>query len=627
VELGKQVLHVELPKDIQTRRRGQFSTGDLIRVKRNTSLRRQTTSLASVAAGRHLSVHRVHDDGKWVEASVISGGNVVSGWLSVDEVEFVAAESDLSPSLGNLSWNQFASAGALAQKAKQFDDGLMAAVQQAAQSGHGQSIGKVVLLENLARRLGTDPAGNIILAAGKLGQVPVSIPPANKPGVDALISQFLAEPARSKPIGFYTWNNELSAIFQQDRMLQSDLTEPPGKNALVIARALQADTTSRKAYEGYLELQSRLTNPLVAADLRPVLADLDSGKTPSIPKGARFFPPSYSHEVDLLKRLFPDGIIPPDFPLMDTLVERVKTGALDLTPRFDSGWYDQQLWSLEPFVRPHHMPEGRRWTANDEYHKHLVELFKGVWALARETHIKDLELAPASAAAPFDRPEPKIRINVDPQLSAEPVATSYLRRAMSYRFVRTVLAEHFGEASLKQLYRQTATGPVAMNLDDELRQVEGLFLGAYVTTTRQLGMVEQNTDTAGSGAGADADSQAFLNWSANLHRDPDLSTDIRMMVPLYYDPQLKKTKVWAFLGWTTKQIYVSFEVTPGVVVVDAAGNPVPERRLEISYSSAGHSIATPVFQELFVSKLMNRDEFRKHCDAYGSRTAILKNLD
>jgi len=628
VDLSRQILHLELPKAEEWRQKGQFSAGDLIRVKRDSSLRRLTTVLASVRAGRQLTVHRVHDDGKWVEAGVVADGNLVRGWLAVDDVEFIAAESSLQPSLKQASGDEFAPAGTLAHKAKQFDDGLMATIQQAAQDGHGKFVGKGAFLERLAHNLSGEQSGKVILAACVLGKIPAQIPAASKREIDTLVTQFLADPVRSKPIAFYTWNPKLSALFQQDRMLQSDLTEIPGTNALVIARALHGDPAGRQAYEAYLTLQSRLTNPQVAADLRPLLAALDEGNAPKVSKGTRFFPPSYSHETDLLKRMFPDGVVPANFQLMEELVSRVKSGTLDLAPRPNSGWYDRQIWSLEPYVRPHQMPEGSRWTANDEYHEHLTKLFKGVWALARETHIKDLELiAVASEEANFDQPKPKIKVRVEPQLSAEPVATSYFRRGLGYRFVRNLLSELFGDESLKQLHRLTAAGPVAMNLDEELRQMEALFLGASTTVTRQLGLVEKNEDQSGSVAASDAGAETYLNWAANLHRDADLGADTRMMVPVYYDQTQKKTKVWAFLGWTTQRVYVSFEESPEVSVRDKTDNPVAPERLDISFGATSYTIATPVFQELFVSKLLNRDEFRKHCDAYGSMAAILKNLE
>lgn len=628
LDLERQVLQLYLPKEVDWRQKGQFSVGDLIQVKQNSSLRRQTTTLATVRAGQQLTVSTVHADGKWLEAGVVAGGQLVRGWLPVADVEFLASESVLQPALKPSTWDEFTSAAVLAQKAKQFDDGLMAAVQLAAQSGHGQFVGKATFLKQFANRLADDKSGNVLMAACLLGKVPAQISPANRQAVDLIVADFLSTEYRSKPIGFYTWNDQLSSVFQQDRMLQTDLTLDKSIDVVAIAKAFQGDAAGRKAYEGWLDLQAKLTNPQVNPDLRPLLSALDAGQTPDVQPGTRIFPPSYSQEIDLLKRMFPDGMVPADFQVMEELIKRIKAGKLDLTPRPDSGWYDRQLWSLEPYVRPHQMPEGGRWSANDEYHEHLTKLFKGMWALARETHIKDLEVfPPAPAAERGPEPEPKIQVTVQAQLSAEPVATSYYRRAVGYRFVRELLTEQFGDGALKQLHRLTAAGPVATNLDDELRQMEALFHGAAVTVSRQLGLAEQRDANVGSGAGSEADAQAFLAWGVNLHRDPDLTTDARMMVPLYFDREQKKTKVWAFLGWTTQRVSVYFNKTPAITVTDKAGKAIDPKRLEVNYAGNSYEIATPVFQELFVSKLLNRNEFRKHCDAYGSTAAIVKNLE
>ncbi len=167
------------------------------------------------------------------------------------------------------------SGSVLAQKVKQFDDGLYAAVDLAAEAGAGRFRGKSSLLRVLARALssgaheGNGNALSVILAACRLGQLPVTISPELKPAVDLAIKNFLADEIRSKPIGFYTWSSALRAIFQQDRMLASELEGAAGIGRL--ARALHADPAARSAYEGYLSLVSGLTNPLVGHDLRGAL--------------------------------------------------------------------------------------------------------------------------------------------------------------------------------------------------------------------------------------------------------------------------------------------------------------------------------------------------------------------
>jgi hypothetical protein len=98
----------------------------------------------------------------------------------------------------------FVSASMLAVKAKLFDDGLYAAAEIAAQSG------KATLLRALI-----DVAPRI-RAAAWLGGLDTPLSPEAR----RLTNAFLADDLASKPLGFYTWSDQLSRIFQQDRLLQ-----------------------------------------------------------------------------------------------------------------------------------------------------------------------------------------------------------------------------------------------------------------------------------------------------------------------------------------------------------------------------------------------------------------------
>src|SRR5207253_6708622 len=128
---------------------------------------------------------------------------------------------------------------------------------------------------------------------------------------------------------------------------------------------------------------------------------------------------------------------PDDFELAKELVAQVQAGKINLKPKQNSGWYDYQTWSLEPLILPDTTPEAKHLEFGEEYRGLLVELFKGVLALTRETHIKQLENPPEASAAP--PPKEKIKLFIAPEVSVEPLATAYLRRAIAYQFVRQVL--------------------------------------------------------------------------------------------------------------------------------------------------------------------------------------------
>ncbi len=310
-------------------------------------------------------------------------------------------EAPISPTL--VSGPEFVSASVLAQKAKQFDDGLYAAVELAAQNGAGAFAGKFSMLSALARAIATHPvertgdADLVLLAACKLGNLHADIPQQFEPAVRSAVSEFLADELRSKPIGFYTWSDQLSSIFRQDRMLQTELKGEAGIAAL--ARAIHGDKKVRATYEGYLTLVSRLTNQLAGRSLGGPLHTLDSGGSDFPSNGLAFFPASRAHETDLVKKLYMDRPIPDDFSLVEEMVKRIRSKTIDLTPTTASGWYDYQTWSLETLVAPERAAEAGRLKLEEAYRKQLEEVFKGILALTRETHVKQLEI-PAPAREP-----------------------------------------------------------------------------------------------------------------------------------------------------------------------------------------------------------------------------------
>jgi hypothetical protein len=528
----------------------------------------------------------------------------------------------ISPTIRNLR-SGILSASILAQKAKQFDDGLYAAVDLAAQNGCGGFPGKLPLLKSIAgsQTAGDiDTASEVVLAAARLGGLEFDLAGRADRAVLKRIRGFLDNPLRSKPIGFYTWSEELQRIFQQDRMLQSPIQDPPGVERL--AGLLHADRTSREIYEGYLTLISRLTNPFPSEypTLACCLTALDQGSVRVPHDTLYFFPPSRAHETELVKRLYGHRPIPRGFNLAEELVKRIRSGKIALEPTDSSGWYDYQTWSLEPLVIPGQMPEAKHLRLESRYREQLVELFKGILTLTRETHIKQLEI-PRVGSAP-----PRPTVKIFPKLSAEPLATHYLRRALSYRFVRQVITDTFGPEALVDMHRMTAGGPVANDLATELAEIEALFLGAYVLVSRELGMEPDLAVIGTTDREIDSDARAFQKWAAELGTDPDIGVDSRAMIPVFYDIQRRKTKVWLFLGWAERPVTISFATPPEAKVFDSDGNPVPGDSIEIEFESTRPRLTYPVTAEIYVTEILNREEFRRLCDEHRTRSAILAAL-
>jgi hypothetical protein len=539
--------------------------------------------------------------------------------LSVPEDRGHTSEDALAPTLQKLPnqmWTifPFVSASVLALKAKQFDDGLYAAVELAAQQGLGRFQGKERLLSKLLRSIletGSGPA-SLLAASATLGRWPAEVPHGVAEDAQEEVSAFLADGWRSKPLGFYTWSDDLWTIFQQDRLLQKELRRD---EAEALAAVLAADGDLGTQYDRYLMLISRLTNPLAYPDLR----DAMRGR----PDGTRIFPPSMSHETELAKRLYGNSPIPDGFNLADTMIAEIRAGRLDLTPRDESGWYDHQTWSLEPFVVPERMPEAARLHLDESYRKVLLETFKGIIALTRETHVKQLEVPMAGMAGGWDR---QTTLYIEPTLSAEPLPTYYIRRARAYRFVRRVLEDAFGEEALESMHRITADGPVRESLDRELGTMGGLFYGAYATVSAELGLtpgplVEGASD--GPPPAVHGAIDRFREWSRALDLDSDLGRDARMMVPLFFDVERGKVKVWVFLGWTSRQLDVSFATPPRLIEVRKGSKAV---NVKTELTERSYQLIYPVTAEVYVDRPYDRDEFRRFCDLHRTRSAILAAL-
>src|SRR5215472_4595853 len=253
-------------------------------------------------------------------------------------------------------------------------------------------------------------------------------------------------------------------------MLQSEVQ---GLRAIdEVACALRDCGSTYAIYADYLTLVARLTNPLAGSDLRDWSDPTSDDTSPR-----SFFPPSRAYETDLAKQLYENTPIPEGFSLVQEMVQRIRDGRLRLKPTEKSGWYDYQTWALEPLVLPEKMPEATKLEFSEEYREHLVELFKGIIALTRETHVKQLELVVAGAAiskAPSGKD-----IYVCPRLTLEPLAAYYGRRAIAYQFIWELLADSFGPEGINKIRRMTPFGPVQLPLEEELGQMIALFRGAH----------------------------------------------------------------------------------------------------------------------------------------------------
>lgn len=533
-------------------------------------------------------------------------------------------EAELYPTIQSVArGGDFVSASILVAKAKQFDDGLYAAVEYLCQDGTEKFMGKRELLQRVAQALGElkkvegmegkplRDCQSFIHAAAHLGGHKIADTQEVQSPAKELISKFLSSPLKSKPIGFYTWTEELGKIFQQDRLLQEKL-DPEKIGPL--AQGLSYDENVKKAYPMYLSLVQKLTNPFP-----PEYGDLTQAL--NTPKGKQysFFPPSRSVETELVKKLYGGSPIPEGFNLLEALVKKIQRREIDLIPKEESGWYDYQLYALEPLVNPELMPEAKRLYLGDGYKKELIDLFKASIALTRESHIKQLEIPKAEAGPSDSIPT----IEIYPELSLEPVASYYLRRAKAYRFLQDLLGATFGRDALKNIRRLTSSGRVDKSLAEELLEMESLFYGAFQIVAEEIGMDISAQLPKRSKQAIEADKKMIREWIRTFQEDPDVGRDNRMMVPVFYGAMREKIKVWVVLGYSAKPLSIRFKQEPKATIMDAAGKNV---RARLDYRGIQKNLIYPVSSEGYVKRLLNRDEFRALCDEYKTPSAIIKAL-
>ncbi len=530
-----------------------------------------------------------------------------------------ALDGPLAALLTGTRTQGFVSASVLGFKAKLFDDGLIAAIELAAQRGCGRHPAKSDLIASVGRVLaGFDPADagdlqGVVLGAARLGGGAVAAPPAVEGHVTEAVDRFLADERRSRPLGVFTWSDELAAIFRQDRMLQTDLAEFRGLDRL--AGALMEDAALRSAYAAQRRFAERMTNPRALADLRDVIGDTANAGSRRT-RGVAFFPPATSHEAEIVRELFSGVSVPEGFSMFEEMLQRIRDGRLDLRPTPDSGWYDHQVWALETLAAPERARESALVEWQEGYRRHLAELFQVLLAATRETHVKELEVPLAGLMV-----SPLEQVRITPRLTLEPLATFYLRRALAYRFVRSVLEEAFGPDALDRIHRARPDGPAGIPLSIELEEMDQLFTGAHVQACRELGLAPEAD--AGDAAATSIALRRFREWSARNAADPDLDGDLRAMVPIFYDRERGQSKVWAILGWASRPIEISFVQSPPAQFTAADGAAETPR---IEWKEQRVQVAYPVAVELFVDRLLDRDEFRALCDEEQTFRGILTRL-
>ncbi|MCC7510917.1 MAG: hypothetical protein IT464_16285 [Planctomycetes bacterium] len=511
-------------------------------------------------------------------------------------------------------------------KAKQFDDGLYAAIDTwAVQNDEGG----VRDVEKLVRQVLTElnPGGEPYawlwgsLEAGGLASPDEHT--RRPPLAEKYVAAFLANESASTPVGFYVWNENLQRVFRFLRYLQQPI--PSRQLADAIARVVGADPEWRSQYQRMLELYAGMTNPFVALNLLALADAANVGKSlDEIAKAAgvrratvHFLPYSDNRETALFERLYPTGA-PAHADLMRDFIRAIRGGTLELTPREGAGWYEYQIYALETFLLPERGTEHAKLLLTKQYKLRMLEAFKAMVTKTRETHIRQSDLAVGSAAAPPAE-------GLAPRLRCEPNPTYYLRIARSYAFVQKLLLSQVQDLNAIRGARES--GPRGLPLGDELEHMRMLFYGLHLVSCEDIGMAAQTLP-------GEIDQPDYLRvlaskWLEQWESDVDLAADTRVAVPVYVMPG-EYTRFWCTVGVRAMKLTASYAKAPTWRPMAADGAPAAEwTAMESWRMQAGNWILLgDEFAEVERQGdlPLTRKELRDICNHHGSKQAIIEAL-
>jgi hypothetical protein len=452
----------------------------------------------------------------------------------------------------------------LAQKAKSVSDGVLATLERFSTEGDERSMGISAFLEKVEARIGREgPAGAYLSLAREL----------DGPGTPERAREFLSDPILSKPIGFYTWSESLERVFRRDRFLQQELTESAAGS---LSEVLAKDDLLGTTYAQHLARIARLTNSL---------SDTKSSLIPRV-ECAREHKP-FRRTADRSEVLFPPSkTIENDFESVAEFFSKVRAGACDLTPLPSAGFYAHQLYALGPLLRPGSAPEGRAREVDPAYAEALERLAGAALFFGRETHVKQLEIAPPTFA--IRQPERWVL----PGLTIEPVPTFYARTAAAFRFLRVVIEEGWGDVALSAPQAREH-GPMARTVAEGIDEVVELCDLAAALSIREL-----EGETRG---GEVESSRARLRALAD---DPDVTMDARGMVPIgFLPPPDPRVRALVFAGWELQELEVSVTY-------------LRDRPANVGLGKERYPLPLPIVHEIVMDRdaLLDRADFRRHVE-------------
>lgn len=548
---------------------------------------------------------------------------------------------------------------------KPFNDGMYAAVELGIEDGQdGIAVSKRQFLKDLLSALlaerdnSVEPrlthfsnAAVMVAAALMVSGADVQVPGEIEAQAQSLVDKFVDERSLSRPVGFYTWSQDLQNIFKQDRLLQNQLL-PTGMGEVedfgrfaAIAVVLSSNEELRESYEQILALYAGLTNPYAsyspmdiipyvtagASSLDDVASVKDSfdGEHPDLLTCTKasyaLLPSSRSKDTEFYNSHWCDSGLPGGVNFIDEFISAIKSGEVDLAPGDESGWYDYQLWALETLLLPERGPESDHLLLSAAYKKKLIDTFKSIITQNRETHVKQLQGGAMGSDASV------VEIEIYPLLPVEPFPTFYLRSARGYRFVSLFLQGLLGDEFLSGAHRLTEDMSSSDEaLQDEFAEITKRLYGFYFLSADALGLRAEDylKDGEMDEFSRDECVTSARAWLESWQEDPDVLRDPRVMVQVASSAGAENDSrfavYWAVLGIKALRISSKFVQGHEPKVLSADGCVVVGTKPMDYYLLVEHMEEVRIPSSV---PPLTRDEFRAICDKHDNAEDIVHELE
>jgi hypothetical protein len=409
------------------------------------------------------------------------------------------------------------------------------------------------------------------------------------------------------PLGPWATRTELASVWARDRFLARGLslsgdqsatasallarTQPDAwKEQLAFSRALYGEITG----PSFESLATTLAG-IPDKDLGSAEAlDLVRKETSHLPPAAGFAPAALAHgSAPEQEVLAPLGMAAWENP-MAALIEAIRSGKLDLTPKANAGFYRHRWFALETLAAPGRAPERHKLQLSADYQQRWQRAFAAGLTEGRSGFVKRLPVIVMG-----NRGEGPIRLDVAPSFSAEPSPIVYLRLARAYQKLAADLAT--ANYPLWQSLRNADGRPLATELDERVLRLHGLARIVYQEVGFSL--PEAASDQA---VDPNAAAKAAADWLANMDRDPDIMGDARLHVPLASDGAGRR-RCPAVLGIRLEPVKYSWVEKPEV-----------DHEIEARFVAERYWLASPVPAILTVTSIPSPAGFREQCDGHNS---------